>query len=115
MKSYKDFEKIYIGYSDVAALTIQVCGDDGISAFPIFFGSDGGYSAYFVDAPAEIGGHYKLIKTVEFCSWFKVFDDEGKTFYHRLDWKTHQNVLKIWRAGEYGIIFQLDYEGGKIK
>lgn len=111
MSYYKDFEKKYLGYSDVAALTIQ-CAAEKISenpysllgAFILEFGSDGNYYAYIVHGDAEIGGHYSLVKTIENCAWIRVFDDDSKQFEYYLS--SEKNTLKIWRAGDYTCIFQ---------
>ena len=58
MKTYKDFEKSYIGSSDIAAILVSGPSGDGLHAEYISFGEDGAYSAYIVTNPdAEIGSH----------------------------------------------------------
>ncbi len=103
MRDYHDYERIYLGYSDIASLTIvgpRDFKDDqmGSLAESLYFGIDGDYYAYIVDGDAEIGGHYKLVQTCEV--WMKVYDDEGlvKTF--------RAPKINIYRAGDAGCIIQ---------
>ena len=95
MKSYKDFEKIDIGSSDIANLILVGCGDDGIKCIPLHFGGDDDYRAYFCPEKVEIGAHYE--KVAEFKHWMKIYDDEELTFSKRGD-------FNVYRAGEYGCI-----------
>ena len=49
MKTYKDFEKQYIGNSDVAALImVGYKKGNGLVTDLLHFGEDGAYSAYIV-------------------------------------------------------------------
>ena len=96
MKSYKDFEKIYIGCSDIGSLII---GSPYVVK-EIFFGADGRYEAYECFGEVEILEHYNLI-----CSgrtWLKLYDDEGLTYSR---WKPNSYIkFDIYRAGDFGCI-----------
>lgn len=93
-KNYKEFEKKYIGCSDIAAL-VTVGG--ALDPSYLFFGEDGSYVAYVCDEEeVEIGSHYKLEK--EFNYWMRIYDDEGLVF------KVKADVIKVYRAGSYGVI-----------
>lgn len=99
MKSYKEYDKIYIGSSDIATLTVVALREDGEQlAQTLDFGIDSNYFAYLVDDNAHIGDHYKLVQTCKY--WMKVFDDQELT----LD--LHAATIKIYRAGECGCIIQ---------
>lgn len=99
MKTYKDFEKQYIGLSNIASLILVGCGKNGLSLKELHFGQDASYQAYIVEGEAEIGGHY--YKVAEFDSWLKIYDDEGlvKRF-------SGKNII-IYRAAEMGCIIQI--------
>ncbi len=100
MKTYKDFEKQYIGSSDIASLIMAGYIDGkGFVTMPLHFGQDGSYSAYIVEGETEIGSHYK--KEVEFDTWLKIYDDEElvKTF--------DAKKIIIYRAAEMGCIIQV--------
>ena len=100
MKSYKEYEKVYIGSSDIATLTIVALRDNGEQlAQTLDFGIDSNYFAYLVDSNAYIGDHYKLTQRCRF--WMKVFDDQELT----LD--LHAPKINIYRAGDCGCIIQL--------
>ena len=84
MKSYKDFEKEFIGDSDIATLIMLGYDSkekDGLLLKKLNFGEDGNYRAYIVEGQAEIGSHYELV--AEF------------------------DVIKVFRAKEFGCIIQL--------
>ena len=101
MKTYKDFEKEFIGASDIASLILVGCGgEEGLQMEELHFGGDGDYRAYIVTDPeAEIGSHYKKVAT--FNNWLRIYDDDEKTF--------HQDAkeINIFRAGGYGCIIQI--------
>lgn len=62
MKSYKDFEKEFIGDSDIATLIMLGYDSkekDGLLLKKLNFGEDGNYRAYIVEGQAEIGSHYE--------------------------------------------------------
>lgn len=103
MKSYKDFEKIYIGGSDIASLVLEGCRtlEDGTELGAVVeflkFGGDGGYWAYYVNEPCEIGEHYKKVSSFNY--WLRIYDDYKKTFGEYGD-------FNIYRAGDYGVIIE---------
>jgi hypothetical protein len=75
-KHYKwDYEKQYIGGSDVAALILVGCKEHGIHTDVLHFGEDNSYNAYIVDELAIIPDRYKLVH--EFSSWMKIYDDDS--------------------------------------
>lgn len=100
MKNYKDFEKEYIGSSDIASLILAGYKEgDGFITIPLHFGQDDSYSAYIVEGEAEIGNHYE--KRAEFDSWMKIYDDEElvKSF--------NGKKIIVYRAAEMGCIIQI--------
>lgn len=100
MRSYKDYEKHSIGSSDIAALTFTgIKPLIGLAAEMIKFGSDGNYTAYFVDENAVIGPHYQKIAT--FSHWLKIYDDSELVRTLR-----HDGLINVFRAGEFGCIIQ---------
>lgn len=51
MKEHHAYEKVYLGGSDIAGLTVQAFGNNGEILYHFLqFGGDGEYSAYIVDA-----------------------------------------------------------------
>lgn len=96
MKTYKDYPKISLGYSDMSELIVRTPAD---LAF-LYFGKDGSYSAYVVDEECEIPEHYTLRGKTN-AHWLKVYDDEGltATFYG--------TEISIYRAGEMGCIVKV--------
>lgn len=101
MKSYKEYPKVSIGASDVAALTLTGCmGKAGVSARILDFGGDSGYEAYVVDDKAIIGGHYK--PRFEFDHWLKIYDDEG------LAAKFEGRKITVYRAADYGCVIKIE-------
>lgn len=100
MKNYKEFSKCFIGTSDVAALLLGGCDQEGhlISQY-VSFGEDADYDAYIVEGEAEIGAHYSLV--AEFHHWMNVYDDSSLVEEFRA---AH---IKVYRAGMRGCIIQL--------
>lgn len=99
-KYYKDFEKVFIGFSDIASLTLRGCSEEGeLLLQNLKFGGDGTYHAYFIKGNAIIGDHYE--KVGEFHHWLEIFDDESKTMSLRGD------TINVFRAGDYGCIIQV--------
>lgn len=94
MTSYKEYEKISIGGSDIASLTIREPNKTHI----LDFVQDGGYYAYLCDEEAEIGNHYELKITAH--NWVWIYDDFGVT--KRISAKE----IRIYRAREFGCIIQ---------
>lgn len=99
MKTYKDFEKQYIGSSDIASLILVGCDKNGLSLKELHFGQDASYQAYIVEGEAEIGSHYH--KVAEFESWLKVYDDE------ELVESFGGKKIIVYRAAEMGCIIQI--------
>ena len=104
MKTYKDFEKKYIGSSDIASLVMVGCREgEGVKTELLRFCEDGCYNAYIVfqtdKDEINIENHYKKVAT--FNHWLKIYDDDGKTFYK------HAKEFNIYRAGQYGCIIQI--------
>lgn len=102
MKTYKDFETIYIGGSDSASLILMGIKNKRTLEF-LSFGEDGEYYAYLIHRKeneiVEIGSHYKLITT--FNTWLKIYDDDECTF------RTEGRVINVYRAGEFGCIIEV--------
>lgn len=99
MKSYKDYDKKFIGVSDIASLVMVGFGEKEVESKMLHFGGDGSYSAYIVDGEAEIGAHYEKVAT--FAHWFKLYDDSGLTL------STYGSEINVYRAGEMGCIIQV--------
>lgn len=99
MKSYRDYDKDYIGSSDVAAVTMIGPCDCELVARVIKFGGDGDYNAYIVDEKAKIGEHYEEV--ARFNIWAKVVDDSA------IQREFHADEIVVYRAGLYGCIIQL--------
>jgi hypothetical protein len=102
MKNYKEYDKEYIGGSDIATLVLVGFNrevDNGLKIEPLHFGGDGSYNAYVVDADAEIGNHYKEVAS--FNSWLKIYDDEELTKRFEAD------NITVYRAAEMGCIIKL--------
>lgn len=102
MKNYKDFEKTFIGGSDIATLIMVGCRDDGggLVTEPLRFGGDGSYYAYIVEGEdVQIGSHYRLVAT--FNHWLKIYDDDERVY------SDDAKEFRIYRAGDYGVILQV--------
>ena len=101
MKNYKDFEKEYIGSSDIASLILAGYEENkGLSLKELRFGEDGFYNAFIVDEKdVEIGSHYN--KVAEFDSWMKIYDDECLVRNFKAD------KIIVYRAYEMGCIIHL--------
>ena len=99
MKGYKEYEKKYIGMSDIANLILAGFSDNGLRLTALHFGMDNDYYAYIVDSDAEIGEYYT--KVAEFRSWLRIYDDSFLTQEFNSD------KINVYRAGEMGCIIQL--------
>lgn len=100
MKSYKEYPKRAIGYSDISSLIVR--SPEGVGE--IYFGSDGSYTAYIVDGDAEIGSHYKEVYQCK--RKLKIYDDDECTA------RIFGDDIRVYRAGEKGIIIQtINYKG----
>lgn len=104
MKSYKTYDRDYIGMSDYATLILAGVGEHGLVADALSFGEDNDYYAYVVDKDAKIGDHY--YKVASFRYWLKIYDDDGLAI------KFEADEIIVYRAGEMGCIVQL-IEGGE--
>ena len=93
-KNYKNFDKIYIGCSDIASLTLR----SWEMATELDFIEDGCYSAYFVTEAAEIGDHYELVFGCH--GWLRIYDDDGKTA------EICAKDINVYRAGDFGCIIE---------
>lgn len=99
MKKYKEFQKEYIGCSDIAALILAGPTSDGVSPKMLNFGEDGTYYAYMVDQEdVEIPDHYKLVYECQY--WLKIYDDDG------LAKEINARNIKVYEAGYFGCIIQ---------
>lgn len=97
--NYKEYEKINLGYSDIAALVCVGCNEEGAKTELLKFGEDGNFNAYIVDESAEIGAHYSLITTFNY--WLRIYDDCGRVY------SVTAKEIKIYRAGLRGCIIQV--------
>ncbi len=95
MKHYKEFKKVWLGESDIAALTIRSVD----KVYNLKFGGDGIYDAYECFGDVEIGEHY--IKEFEGSTWLKIFDDYSLRY--DMDYEEYSKV-DIYRAKNYGCI-----------
>lgn len=100
MKNYKDFNKKFIGESDVAALIMVGCrGSSGLVTEPLYFGADNSYYAYIIDEQTAVPEHYS--KVAEFNHWFKIYDDQ------RLTTKIVADVIEVYQAGNFGVLIRV--------
>lgn len=101
MRSYKEYEKKYIGMSDIANLILAGSSDNGLRLTALHFGMDNDYYAYIVDSDAEIGEHYT--KVAEFKGWLRIYDDSFLTHegYPRGDFSFEEQTLHKKKTGEY--------------
>lgn len=98
-KSYKDFEKEYIGGSDIASLILAGHSRWGLKLHDLHFGEDSSYQAYIVNGDCEIGEHYRF--EAEFYTWLNIYDDDELVKKFRAD------IIRVYRAGNHGCIIQL--------
>ena len=106
MKSYKEYEKKYIGMSDIANLILAGSSDNGLKLAVLHFGMDNDYYAYIVDADAEIGELYTKVaefktKKTKKKNKIRIYDDSFLTQ------EFNANKISVYRAGEMGCIIQL--------
>lgn len=100
MKTYKSYEKGFIGVSDYSTLILVGCGENGLKTEQLSFGEDGAYKAYIVEgADVIINSHYERVST--FNHWLKIYDDNARTFYE------FAKEFNIYRAGDFGCIIQI--------
>ena len=95
MKHYKEFNKVWLGESDIAALTVRSVYD----VYNLKFGGDGSYHAYECFGDVKIGKHYK--KEFEGRCWLKIFDDNSLRYDKSFD---EYDKVDIYCSGNYGCI-----------
>lgn len=100
MKSYKKYDNITIGFSDIAQLILRFPCQPPVE---LNFGGDGEYIAYIVDEDAEIGAHYHEVARGDYWAW--IYSDEGRTL--RIDTAGNVGEIVVYRAGDYGCIIQI--------
>lgn len=100
MKSYKEYENITIGFSDIAQLILRFSCQPPVE---LNFGGDGEYGAYIVDEDAEIGAHYHEVARGDYWAW--IYDDYGKSL--NIDTNDNAGEIVVYRAGDYGCIIQI--------
>ena len=100
VKTYKDFNKVYIGESDMAKLVlVGVSHESGdVEASILTFGGDSDYSAYVIDENVTVPDHYHMVK--DFDNWMTVYDDQSLTM------KIRAKHIEVYRAGDYGCIIR---------
>lgn len=96
--TYKDFNKIYIGGSDSAALICRSKWGDIDLCGLLKFGEDGDYSAYFVNEKASLGDHYKHQLT--YYGYVDITGDDGYGVH------IEAYVINIYTAGNFGCIIE---------
>ena len=106
MKSYKEYEKKYIGMSDIANLILAGSSDNGLKLAVLHFGMDSYDYAYSIyadadNAPAAKETVKNYRKVAEFKSWLRIYDDSFLTQ------EFNANKISVYRAGEMGCIIQL--------
>lgn len=98
---HHDCDVIAVGYSDIAALTLQFCTNTKIDYFLINGNSDGKLKVYF-DPTGEVAipDYYHLEKTInERVFWVRVYDDENAILNERAT-----GTVEIFTAGNSAII-----------
>lgn len=76
MKTYKDFPRVFIGYSDRSDLVLRSYSEVKFLGFD----HEDNYFAWFVNEPIEIdkiGGAFRNVMTCRSTLW--VYDDERRT------------------------------------
>lgn len=99
MKDHHEYPKQYIGWSDIASLTLRTSTITGLGLGLLNFGGDGQYSAYIVDEDVIIPDYYKLAYVA--FNWLWIYSDSERTA--RFDAK----MITVYRAGDYGCIIKL--------
>ena len=98
MKSYKEFDKHSLGYSDIASVVLRGC--DNLAEMR--FGGDGNYSAYVVTERAEIGEHYHEVFRCH--NWLWVYDDDDRVLI------VYGDEIIVYRAGNMGCIIYAPHD-----
>ena len=92
-RSYKSFERVMLGASDIASLVFRACRG-GVAE--VKFVGDGVYHAYECTGEVEVGEHYK--KVFEGEGWLMVYDDKTLTY------QRSGKRFEVYRAGDFGCI-----------
>ena len=95
MKDHHEYEKIGLGYSDIAQLVLR--SPDKL--YGLDFGGDGDYSAYLVDEDCAIPESYKL--RFEAKHWIMIYDDVALRF------QAYGEFIRVYSRGEFGCIIQI--------
>ena len=99
-RDHHSYDKIYIGDSDCAFLTlVGVKENHGAASSILNYGEDGDYYAYLVDEDTEIPESYEYID--HFVSWLKIYDDNGLTA------EFSGKMIAVYRRGMRGTIIQV--------
>lgn len=100
MRDYHDYEKIFLGCSDIGALTLTgLKAGKGLTSQILHFNIDACYKAYLVDENSEIEGHYH--KVAAFEKWVKVYDDD------ELVRTLRGREIEFFRAGDAGCVVKI--------
>ena len=112
MKSYKEYERQFIGDSDIAALIFVGTTKDGLKANILNFGSDGRYNAYVVDEIVKMTvqeNTYLTSNSFRMTEQRDIFLRESvqrrKASYCSGNMRTDK--IRVYRAGDFGCIIQL--------
>lgn len=102
MKDHHSYNKVFIGDSDIASLTVRTPDQVAI----LNFGGDDYYRAYIVDSECEIPEHYKLTFHAYASKywpgvWMKIYDDEGLTIKIEAP-----HSIRVYQSGAFGCIIQ---------
>ena len=100
-KDHHEYEKTYIGTSDIAALIFAGVSTDNwkLKCEYVKFSGDSSYEAYIVDTIAEIPEHYKEVAT--FQNWMRIYDDSGIVA------SFSGASITVYRSGGYGCIIKI--------
>lgn len=102
-ESYREFNEISIGTSDIATLIMVGCPaeeSDELITKPLYFGEDGDYKAYYVNEDnIDIPERYE--KVAEFSTWLKIYDDTGLTS------TVKGERIEVFRAYDFGCIIKV--------
>ena len=106
MKDYHEFGKTLLGGSDAAEMVLLTSKNN----YPIHFGEDGDYSAYFVSNTTTVPDYYKLVQEINFNindnNTILIVNYENSECSRKITGE-YSNV-KIYRAGDYGCIFKFN-------
>lgn len=102
-ESYREFNEISIGTSDIATLIMVGCPveeSDELITKPLYFGEDGDYKAYYINEDnIDIPERYE--KVAEFSTWLKIYDDTGLTSTIKGE------RIEVFRAYDFGCIIKV--------